>query len=108
MDQRAQWQILQGHRIPGLDIDFFTTDHHVPDTDLVRGNNISLIAVTVLDQGNSGCSVRVVFNGYHFPRHFGFIATKINQSVFLFMAAADMPAGNSSAAAKDFFRDQTR
>ena len=96
VNQRACRDISEGQGIARFNIRYRACDHLLPDLKLRRGEDISLLPIGIMKQGNPGRSVWIVFYGGYFRRDLPFISFEVNQSIFSFVAPSPMPSGNSS------------
>ena len=61
-----------------------------------RSDNVTSFAIFVFEKRNVSGTIRVVFNTFNDRTDAIFIPLEINKAILLFMAAADMPSGNST------------
>ena len=59
-----------------------------------RLQNVALLAIRIMQQGNARRTVRVVFDRRHFRGNPGLLAPEIHVAVFLLVPAAAMPGGH--------------
>ena len=62
MDGRAHGDVAEGKRVARPDLGPHTAHERVPDPDLVRGEDVALLAVHVVQQRDAGVAVRVVLD----------------------------------------------
>jgi hypothetical protein len=62
VDGRAEWNLGERHRVAGPDVRPRTGDHRLPDLEPSRVEDVSALAVLVLDQGDVGATVRIVLD----------------------------------------------
>ena len=97
MDQSANRDIADRHRIAWLDIHCVTRHHGVADSKTLRGDDVGQLAIGIFDQGNEGRPVRIIFDPF-------------NGSDFVVMTTTlevDDPIGLLVSAATETNRDAT-
>ena len=91
--------------------DIVPGDNFRPDSQSVRRENITQLAVAVLNKSNSRRTVRIVLNRENIRGHAVFAPSEIDLPVILFVAAADVTRSQSAkiiSTARFLFRlDQT-
>ena len=85
-----------GMVFPGLQFRFRTAHDGVSDIKIHRRQNISLLAIDIRKQGDSGRPVRVILNGRHLGRDVDLITFKIDNPVMPLMSAAPVPARDTA------------
>src|SRR5690606_38632868 len=75
MDDRADRQRAHRSRVAGLHVDRVTGKHRVADSQALRRQDVGLLAVLILDQGDEGGAVRIVFEPLDGRRDAGLAAT---------------------------------
>ena len=88
--------ISEGQGIARFNIRRRACDHLLPNLQLRRGEDISLLPIDIMKQGNPGRPIRIVFDGGHLRRDLPFISFEVNHSIFSFVTSSPMPSGDSS------------
>ena len=74
--------IGQRQSVAGLDIRRGAGDYRVADLQAVGGDDISFLAVLILDQGDESGTVRIVFQGLDRSRYVKLLTLEIDDAVF--------------------------
>ena len=98
VNQCAGRDISKGQGVAGFDIRCRTGNHLLAHLELRRGEDVSLLPVGIVKQGNPSRSIRIVFDGGDFRRDLPFVSFEINHSIFSFVTSSPMPCGDSSIA----------
>ena len=69
-----------------------------PDLHLGRGQDVALLAVEVVEQGDAGIAVGVVLDGGHLGRHPVLVPLEVDDPVLLLVAAAAVAGGLAAVA----------
>ena len=92
--QGAGGNIPQGQGIPRLDVRFGAGDHHVAHLQILGGQDVALLPVHVMQQGNAGRAVGVVFDGGHLGRHLQLVPLEVDEPVAPLVPPAPVAAGD--------------
>ena len=79
--------IAQGQRVAGPDVGPLAALYLVVDLEAGRSEDVALLTVGVVQQGDPGVAVGVVLNGGHPGRHAVLVPTKVDDPVLLLVAA---------------------
>ena len=85
---RADRDVAHRQGVARPDLGALTAAQHVADLDPGRGQDVALLAVVVVEQGDAGVAVGVVLDGGHRGRHAVLVALEIDDAVLLLVAAA--------------------
>ena len=96
MDEGTKGDVFQRYRIARLDVSPVAAYDHVPHFHLRRGDNISFLAVPVVQQGNPGATIGIVLYRGHPGRHIRLVTSEIDQPVSSLVSASDVTACHSS------------
>src|SRR6185312_13766245 len=88
VDDGADRQRREWHGIADLDVDLFARDHAVAHGQALRRQNIGLLAILVLDQGDEGGAIGIIFQPLDDCRLVEFAALEIDQAIALLVTAA--------------------
>src|SRR5207248_11543864 len=69
---------------------------HVPNAQAVGSQNVALLAVHVVEQGNTSGAVWIVFDRCHARRHAGLVALEVDNSVLALVTAALVAGGDAA------------
>ena len=61
-----------------------------PAFETLRSNDIALLSVVIVEQGDVGCAVGIVFDRGHFRWDVLFVSLEIDQAIKLFVSTTDM------------------
>ena len=98
VDEGAHGDVLQGQGVAGLDVGLGAGDHLVPGLQAVGSQDILLLAVGVLEQGDEGGAVGIVLDGEYGGLHAFLLPLKIDDAVLLAVAAAPVADGDAAVA----------
>jgi hypothetical protein len=87
MDRGSQWHTGQWQRIPNTDLGSQTSLHHIANLEPDRSQDITLLAILVVHQGNASRTIRVVFQRGNGARDARLIPLKINLPIETLMPA---------------------
>ena len=87
MNEGTGGDIGQRQSIAGLDIRRGAGDYRVADLQAVGGDDISFLAVLILDQGDESGTVRIVFQGLDRSRYVKLLTLEIDDAVFSTVSA---------------------
>ena len=96
VNNRADGHVAERHDIARLDVDIVAGDDGVPGCQTLRRENISQLAVLILDQRDERSAVRIVFQPLDDRRHVHLPALEIDVAVGLLVAAATKPHGDAT------------
>jgi len=98
VNQGSQRNILQGNGITGLDIGLFTADDRITHGHLGRGDDVPLLTVGIVQQGDPLRPVGIVFNGGDPRLNIILVSPEIDQPVTPLVPAADVAARHPAVA----------
>ena len=98
MDHGTQGDVGDGQAVAGLDVGALAGNDHIAHIQAVGGQDIALLAVFILDQGDVRGTVGIVFDGQHGSGHIQLLALEIDDAVFLLVAAAMVTDGDAAIA----------
>jgi hypothetical protein len=84
----------QRHRVARLDVDLGAGLDRVALGQPLRRQDVGLLAIGIVDQGDEGGAVGIVFDPLHRALHVPFPTLEIDDPVELLRAAADPPRGD--------------
>jgi len=87
VNNRTDWDIPQCHCVTRTDISTLTAHHGVADRETLRRQNVRLLAVGVVNEGDAARAVRIVFNCCNAAGDTVFYATEIDNAVTTLVAA---------------------
>src|SRR6202012_4345876 len=88
VDDGADRHVAERHDIAGLHVDMAARDDGVAAREPLRREDIGLLAVLILDQGNKAGAIRIVFQPLDGRRYVDLLALEIDQGQRLLVAAA--------------------
>ena len=94
VDQCTNGDGLDGQRVAGLDIGSLAGDHGIAHLQVQRSQNVALLAVRVVQQGDEGAAVGVVLNAGNLRGDVHLIALEVDNAVLDLIAAALMANGD--------------
>src|SRR5260221_9504741 len=94
VDGRAKRDLLQRHRVARTDLGVGAGHDRVADAQPERGEDVALLAVAVVDQGDARRAVGVVLDGGDLAGHVELVALEVDDPVQLLVAAAAMADGH--------------
>ena len=86
--------LASGRELPGLISASGTRHHHVAHLQFQGRQDIGLFPVDVMQQGDAGGAVGIVFDGRHLGLHPQLVALEVDEPVAPFVPPAHVPAGN--------------
>ena len=97
MHDRSVRHELEFHAAPDLEWRLIARTYAIADLDALRSQNVPLLSIFVIDQGDESGSIGIILNGGDFRRHFLFIPFEVDHAEHLLMrsalmAASDVPA----------------
>src|SRR3569833_1769390 len=92
----ADRHVAERHDIARLHVDVVAGSHGVADREPLRGQDIGLGAVGVLQKRNEGGTVRIVFQPLNGRRHIDLGALEIDDAIGLLVAAAAKPHAHAA------------
>jgi hypothetical protein len=87
-----------GEAVARLDVGALARDDDIAHLEAVRGQDVALLAILVLNQGDEGGTVGVVLEGEHGGGHVNLVTLKVDDTVLLLVAAALVAHGDSAIA----------
>src|SRR6266850_101819 len=94
VDERADRDVPHRQRVPGQDVRLRARHEGVPDPDPERGDDVALLTVPVVEQGQARRAVRIVLDRGDARGDAVFLPPEIDPPQHLFGAAAAMPDGD--------------
>lgn len=91
MDDRPKRYRLERKSIAWLDVGIDACDNSVAYFQIQRRKDIALFAINIVEKGNTGTAIRIVFYGSNFRGDIFLVTAKINNPVFLLVSTTDMP-----------------
>ena len=98
VDDGAVGDVLQGQSIARLDVGVGAGDHLVADFQADRGQDVALVAVDELDEGDVGGAVGIVLQGLDGPLHAEVVALKVDDAVLSSLLPAAVADGDAAVA----------
>src|SRR5208337_501446 len=92
----AERQVCKLQTIAGFYIGFRTGHDLVADLEPYRGENVALLTIAIVEQGNMGRAVGVVFDSRYLGRNIFLIALEVYYAIAPLVAASALPCGNSA------------
>src|SRR5262249_50753840 len=96
VDDRADRDVLHRQGVARLDVDIFASDYNVAHINTLRSDDVDLLAIFILQQGDEGGAVGIVFQALDGCGHIPLAALEVDDAVALLHAAA-APAGGAPA-----------
>ena len=91
--------LFSGRRVARLNRCFLTTgNRRVPSANTFRRQNVTTLAVRVLNQCDMGTAVRIVLETLNYARNTVLVALEVDNPVTLFVTAALMTNRNATVA----------
>src|ERR1700733_13598472 len=94
--QRAEGDVAQGHGIAGLDVGVPARDDLVADREAVRSENVALLAVDVVKEGDARGAVRIVFDRGDAGGDADLVTAPVDDAVALLVTAASKTARDAA------------
>jgi len=94
VNRRAGWNVAQGHRIADQDVGVRTADNLRSRLQPVGMQDVTLLAVGVREQRDTGRAIGIVLNRNHGRRDPGLVALEVNQAQLALVTAAAEPASH--------------
>jgi hypothetical protein len=107
VNQRAQGNDAQGQRVARLNICRFSGDNQISRLQLLGGQDVSFVSVHVMEQGDSGGPVRVVFNACDPSRNIQLVPFEINETIASLVTSSAVSTGNPASAVSSSVLGQT-
>src|SRR5258707_1589683 len=98
MNRRAERDVEEGQGVADENVRLRAARDRRADRQAVRGQGVALLAVRVMQQGDAGGAVRIVFDCRHFRRNAVLVALEVDDAVLLLVSAADESGGDPAAA----------
>src|SRR5690606_559021 len=96
VDGATNRDIAQRQAVTRLDRRLGTTDQLIASYHALGGDDVATLAVSILQQSNMSGTVRIVFHALHGGRNAILVATEIDQTVVLLVAAPTMTRGDTT------------
>ena len=96
MDNGASGDVPQGQAVAGLDVRAAAGEHFLADLQLGRRQDVALLTISVVKEGDIGRPVRVVLDRHNLGRHTGLLTAQVDLAVAALVAAAPEAAGGSA------------
>ena len=96
VDEGTNGDICQRQSVAGLDISVSAVSDDMADFDSIGSEDVSLLAVFVLNQSDECAAVGIVLDGLNGCVHADFIAFEIDNAVFGSVSAAMMTNGDAA------------
>ena len=84
----------QRQAVADLGSDTAAGGHDLADLDSVGSDDITLLAILILDQGDAGAAVRIILDGHNGCGALVFVAEEVDDAVHPLVAAADVTYGH--------------
>jgi hypothetical protein len=97
MDRRPCWDFAQGQGVSWLDRSKLRRHNGGPRNQSLGGNYIAFVAILIVNQGNTGVSVGVVFYRLHTASDILFIPLKVDLAQKSLVAPTLVPDGHLAA-----------
>src|SRR5579871_6181436 len=91
VDDRADRDAGERHRVAGLHIDLHSRHNLVADGETLRGDDISVLTVRIFDQRNEGGAVRIVFQPLDLRDDIQLAPLEVDDAIGLLVTAAAKP-----------------
>src|SRR3546814_2314753 len=88
MDDGADRDGAQRHRVARLDVGALTGDDSVADRQALWRQDVALLAVLILDESDEGAAVRIVLQARNLGRHVELAALEVHHAVEALVTAA--------------------
>ena len=98
MDEGTGRDVHQRQSVAGLDVSVGTGFDGVADFEANRSDDVALLAVFVLHEGDVSAAVRIVFEGEHSRGHVNLVALEVDDTILLTVTAAAMTDGDAAVA----------
>src|SRR5215211_3318593 len=86
----------QRQRIANAHLGLGATHHAIADIQAKRRQNIALLAVSIVQQGDPRAAIRIVLNARDFGRHAVLIALEVDNPVSALGATTTMPHSHAA------------
>ncbi|AOZ52930.1 hypothetical protein BKX93_16555 [Chromobacterium vaccinii] len=90
VDSGTHRDVADRQSVTGLDRSLGAGQQHGANFHAARSDDVAAFAIGVAQQGDVGGAVRIVFDAFHFRRDAILVATEVDQTVVLLMAATTM------------------
>src|SRR3546814_9661882 len=94
MDDGADRDGAQRHRVARLDVGALTGDDSVADRQALWRQDVALLAVLILDESDEGAAVRIVLQARNLGRHVELAALEVHHAVEALVTAATAARGH--------------
>src|SRR4051794_17351120 len=89
----ADGDVAQGQRVARADVGLLAALQRVADAHLGRGDDVALLTVEVVEQGDAGVAVGVVLDGGDLGRHAVLVPLEVDDAVLALVAATAVTGG---------------
>ena len=96
VDEGTHGNLGQRHGVARLDVGAGTGDDGVADLEALGGQDVALLAVHVVEQGDASGAVRVVLDGSDLGRHAVLVALEVDHAVLALHAATLVAHGDAT------------
>ena len=97
MDHRARGNVRDGERVAGENVGAVSRDHGLADGQTVRAEDVGLLAVRVVQKGETRRAVGIVFDRRDLRGDPVLAALEVDDAVAALMTAAPEPHGETTA-----------
>ncbi len=95
MNLRTDRDVADCHRIARAKCRHFAVTNRVADLQAKRRDDVTLLAIFVLEQRNTRTAIRVVLDRDDFGTHIELVALEVDQTIAALMSTATMPHRNT-------------
>ena len=96
VDHRADRDDLERQAVARLDVGGLVADHGVADAQALGGQDVALVAVREVDEGDEAGAVRVVLDGRDLARDAEVVALEVDRAVQLLVTATAEARGDAA------------
>src|SRR5262249_53181463 len=96
VDHRAGGDVAEGKGVPRADVGRRAAHHRVAHPKAGRREEVALLAVDIVQQGDAGRAVGVVLDGGDLRRDAVLLALEVDDSVAALVPAADVAGGDAA------------
>jgi hypothetical protein len=95
VDQGAHWNRRQGEVVARLDVGLVAGDHGVADIQVERGQDVALLAVCVVQEGDVRGAVRIVLERRDNSRNLLFAAGEVDDPILALVSTTGRPTSKA-------------
>ena len=88
MDQGVQRDVADREGVTHAEFGTFAGIQHIANLDIGRGDDVGTLAVLVLDQGDTSCTVRIVLDRFDSARSARELALEVDETIQFLVATA--------------------